>query len=288
MMSDERLLTVNGVDLCAETFGHHEDPAVFLIGGAGMSMDYWDTDFCEALEAAGRFVIRYDLRDTGRSVTYPPGDPGYKSVDLINDAVGLLDALGVRSAHVAGISMGGGLAQYLASLHPARVASLTLLSTSPTDSTHQELPGMTAALRAHFTNPPTEPDWTDHGAIADYLARDLRAYAGPASADDHATRDLVDHVVRRTNNIESTVKNHSIVIADETPELVPPQLSDLRIPTLVLHGTDDPLFPIAHGHALAKAIPGARLVPMDGVGHEVPPRSVWDHAIPEIIAHTGA
>lgn len=285
-MSDERLLMVNGVDLCAETFGHHDDPAVLFIGGAGMSMDYWDVDFCEALEAAGRFVIRYDLRDTGKSVTYPPGEPGYTSVDLIDDAVGLLDALGVRSAHVAGISMGGGLAQYLASMHPARVASLTLLSTSPANSGGHELPGMTEALRAYLANPPTEPDWTDHAAIVDYLVRDLGAYAGPASADDHATRDLVDHIVRRTNNIESTVKNHSIVIADQTSELVFPHLSALPIPTLVLHGTNDPLFPIAHGHGLVRAIPGARLIPMEGVGHEVPPRSVWDHVIPEIIAHT--
>lgn len=285
-MSDEQLLTVNGVHLCVETFGIRDDPALLLIGGAAMSMDYWDVEFCETLAAAGRFVIRYDLRDTGRSVSYPAGEPGYTSADLIDDAVGVLDCLEVRSAHIVGISMGGGLGQYIALLHPDRVASLTLLSTSPAGPVDDDLPGVSDGLRAYFADPPPEPEWTDRAAVIDYLVDDLHAFAGSLPVDAAVVRELVGHVVSRTTNLESSVKNHSMVIADDSSGLESLQLSTLKTPTLVLHGTDDPLFPMAHGEALARAIPGARFVAMDGVGHEVPPRPVWDTVLPEIIRHT--
>lgn len=286
-MSDQQLLTVNGVALCVEAFGERHDPALLLIGGAAMSMDYWDVDFCESLASAGRFVIRYDLRDTGRSVSYPAGEPGYTPADLIDDAIGLLDAVEVRSAHIVGISMGGGLAQYIAFLHPDRVASLTLMSTSPAGPIDDDLPGISDRLHAHFADPTPEPEWTDHDAVVDYLVDDLRAFAGSLPIDEAVVRELVGHVVSRTSNLESSLKNHSVVIADDASELPPLQLSTLKTPTLVLHGVDDPLFPIPHGKALARAIPGARFAAMDGVGHEVPPRPVWDTVIPEIIRHTG-
>jgi pimeloyl-ACP methyl ester carboxylesterase len=124
-------LTVRGVELCAETFGDPSAPPLLLIMGSGASMDWWEEDFCERLAAGGRFVVRYDHRDTGQSVTYPPGKPDYTGDDLMADAVGVLDALGLASAHVVGMSMGGALAQLVALDHPDRVASLTLISTSP-------------------------------------------------------------------------------------------------------------------------------------------------------------
>lgn len=285
-MSGQQLLTVNGVDLCAEVFGHSDDPALLLIGGAGMSMDFWETDFCQTLAATGRRVIRYDLRDTGRSVSYPAGLPGYTSADLIDDAIGLLDALDVRTAHIAGISMGGGIAQYIGSLHADRVASLVLLSTSPAGPVDADLPGVSASLQARFVDPPADPVWTDRDAVADYFVDELRAYAGSLPVDENVVRDVVGRVLRRTNNIEASMKNHGMMVSDDASELAPLQLSALQTPALVLHGVDDPLFPIAHGRALAEAIPGARLFPMEGVGHEVPPRSVWDKVIPEILRHT--
>src|SRR6476469_5284345 len=124
-------------------------------------MDWWETAFCERLVAAGRFVIRYDHRDTGRSISYPPGAPGYGSIDLVNDAAGVLAALDRPSAHVVGISMGGAIAQLLALGYPDSVDSLTLISTTagPVDA---DLPSSSPELSAYFTNPRADPDWSDH------------------------------------------------------------------------------------------------------------------------------
>lgn len=131
MNPSERIVQANGVDLCVETFGEPADAGVLLIMGAGASMLYWDADLCERLAAAGRFVIRYDNRDTGRSVSYGPGTPPYALRDLAGDAVGLLDALGLAGAHVVGMSMGGAIGQLMALDHPERVASLTLVASTP-------------------------------------------------------------------------------------------------------------------------------------------------------------
>src|SRR5438477_7329012 len=127
-MDGPRIVDVHGVGLCVDTAGDAADPAILLIGGMGASMDWWEEPFCRRLADGGRFVIRYDHRDTGQSVSYPAGEPGYSGADLIADAVGVLDALGVDAAHVVGMSMGGALAQLMALDHPNRVASLTLIS----------------------------------------------------------------------------------------------------------------------------------------------------------------
>jgi pimeloyl-ACP methyl ester carboxylesterase len=129
-MSTEKMVQVNGVDLCVETFGDPADPPVLLIAGMGSSMDGWPAEFCAELAAAGRFVIRYDHRDTGRSVSYPTGRPGYTGGDLRADTLGILDVFGIARAHLVGISMGGGMSQVLGIEHPDRVASLTLVCTS--------------------------------------------------------------------------------------------------------------------------------------------------------------
>src|SRR3954466_15490631 len=114
---DPTALNVNGVELCVQTFGDRNEPATLLIMGTGASMDWWDEEFCERLAAGGRFVIRYDNRDTGRSTTYPPGAPPYTGSDLVTDAVAVLDALELQRAHVVGLSSGGALAQVLALDH---------------------------------------------------------------------------------------------------------------------------------------------------------------------------
>jgi pimeloyl-ACP methyl ester carboxylesterase len=107
--SQPRMVEANGVDLCIQTIGDTADPAILLIGGAAISMDWWEDDFCERLASDPRFVIRYDLRDTGQSVSYEPGAPPYSHADLVEDAVGVRDALRIACAHVVGISMGGGV-----------------------------------------------------------------------------------------------------------------------------------------------------------------------------------
>src|SRR5215213_1267257 len=125
------MIEANGVELCTGSFGRHGDPPILLIMGVGGSMLWWEEGFCTLLAEGARFVIRYDHRDTGRSVTYEPGGPEYTSADLIADSVAVLDAYGIPAAHVVGVSAGGAFAQLLALGYPDRVLSLILISTSP-------------------------------------------------------------------------------------------------------------------------------------------------------------
>jgi pimeloyl-ACP methyl ester carboxylesterase len=284
-MSVERIVRANGVDLCVQTFGEPSAPAILLIAGASSSLEGWPEEFCVQLAAASRFVIRYDHRDTGRSTSYPPGEPGYTGSDLEADALGILDALGVARAHLVGVSMGGGMAQVLAIEHPDRVASLTLIATSsgPAD----DLPPVVPELRAFFDNPPPEPDWSDRAAVIDYLVAGELPFLGVVGRDEAELRATAARVVDRTVNLKSALTNHWIMVGgDDDGEPLRPRLARITAPTLVIHGTRDPLFPFPHGEALAAEIPGARLLPLDGVGHEVPPRPTWPTVLTALVAHT--
>jgi pimeloyl-ACP methyl ester carboxylesterase len=250
-------------------------------------MDWWEDEFCEQLAAGPRFVVRYDLRDTGQSVTYLPGAPEYDGKDLTEDAVGVLDALGIERAHIVGISSGGGMGQELALVHADRVATLTLLSTSPVGprpADRPELPAMSEELASRFAEAAPEPDWSDRAAVIDHIVERLRPFAGSLPFDEDGKRALVGRIVDRTINIESSMKNHWLL---EQGEPVPKPVSDITAPTLVVHGTEDPLFPFEHGEALAREIPGARLVPLEGAGHELPPRPLWTLVVGAILEHTG-
>ena len=249
-------------------------------------MDWWEDDFCELLAVGPRLVVRYDLRDTGQSVTYEPGAPGYAGPDLVADAVGVLDALQISRAHVVGISMGAGIAQHLALEHADRLRTLTLISASPVGpraSGKPKLPSMSEELAARFAQPAPEPDWDDRQAVIDHIVAGLRLFAGTLPFDEEGQRELVGRVVDRTISIEASLKNHYLVERGEPP---PARLADLRVPTLVLHGTQDPLFPYGHGEALADEIPGARLLPLEGAGHEMPPRPLWDVVVAAVLEHT--
>jgi pimeloyl-ACP methyl ester carboxylesterase len=282
-VTTQRIVRANGVDLCLETFGDPTEPAILLIAGAAGSMLSWEEEFCERLAAGSRFVIRYDNRDTGRSVTYEPGAPKYTGSDLVEDAVGILDALRVDRAHLIGISMGGGIAQFVALDHPDRVASLTLISTSP--GSGADLPEMSDEFRAHFAGATAEPDWSDRAAVIDYVVEDARLYASKSRPfDEAAWRDLAGRDFDRTINIASSMKNHFLIEGGDSRR---ERLGEIRIPTLVLHGTEDPLFPYGHGVALANEIPGARLVPLEQTGHELP-RAVWDLVVPAILQQRNA
>jgi pimeloyl-ACP methyl ester carboxylesterase len=282
MTSSEKIVRANSVDICVETFGDPSDPPILLIMGVGGSMLAWDQDFCERLADGSRFVIRYDNRDTGRSVTYPPGAPEYTGADLVADAVGLLDALGIGSAHLVGMSMGGAIAQLAALEYPERVASLTLISTSagPGDP---DLPGTSDELRARFAAPPPTPDWSDRGAVIESVVEDARAYAAPTRVfDEAAWRDLAGRDFDRSANIASSMTNHLVLDGGGRWR---ERLGEIRAPTLVIHGAEDPLFPPAHARALAEEIPNARLLMLEQTGHELP-RAVWDVVVPAIVAHT--
>ncbi len=283
----DQMVTANGVDLCVETFGDSRSPAILLIAGAAASMDAWDPEFCRRLAAGGRFVIRYDHRDTGRSVSSPPGRPAYTGPDLVDDAVALIDAVAGGRAHVAGISMGGGIAQHIAVFHPERVATLTLMSTSPDGpgGPRNGLPPMADRLQAAIADPLPEPDWTDRDAVVDYLVHGERLFAGPDSFDEAHVRDAARRTVDRTVGVESSAKNHWLIGGGDDTR---PRLGDVAAPTLVIHGTDDPFFPPGHAEALVREIADAELLLLDGVGHQAPPPSTWDVVVLALLRHTDA
>ena len=234
----EQMVAVNGVQLCAEAFGDPQAPSILLISGAASSMDLWRPHFCELLAAQGRHVIRYDHRDTGRSASYPPGAPGYTGPDLVCDAGALIDAVGGGRAHVVGLSAGGAMAQHLAVLQPEKVSTLTLIATSSGPAS--DLPPPAARIRDIFENPLPEPDWSDRAAVVEYLVEGERPYAGPQSFDEAQAREVARVVVARTVNLESSVKNHWVL---EGGEDIRPRLGQVSAPTLVIHGTEDPVLP---------------------------------------------
>ncbi|HEX4733472.1 MAG TPA: alpha/beta hydrolase [Thermoleophilaceae bacterium] len=285
-MADRRILAVNGVALCAETFGDPSTPPVVLLGGATSSMDWWRDEFCERLAAGGRFVVRYDQRDTGGSTTSPAGSPDYTADDLLADIVGVLDALELERAHVVGVSMGGGMAQWLALEHPERIASLTLIATSsgPGGPDDPDLPPSEPRVAELFKNPPPPPDWGNREQVIDHLVEDHRPYAGPLGFDADEVRAIAGTVFDRSRDIEASMTNHWLIEGGGGP--LRPRLGEIHARTLVMHGTADPMFPLPHGEALAREIANARLVVIDGMGHEYPPRPAWDVVIDELLRHT--
>jgi pimeloyl-ACP methyl ester carboxylesterase len=282
-MDRQQIIEVNGVDLCVDAAGDAADPAILLIGGMGGSMDWWEEEFCQRLAAGGRFVIRYDHRDTGRSVSYPAGAPGYTGANLAADAVGVLDALGRRSAHLTGISMGGALAQQVALAHPERADSLVLISTSPAVPCGSELPPMSEDLRSYFAAEVPLPDWTERAAVIDYIVGSEQRLEAAGYFDEAHVRALVERIVDRTNDMAASVLNHALA---EEGELARGRLDEIAAPTLVIHGTADPLFPYGHAEALARGIPRAELLPLEGVGHQMPPRPWWTPVIAAMLRHT--
>lgn len=279
-------LAVNGVELWVDTVGDRRDPAIVLIGGASSAMDWWEDEFCQRLAAGRRFVIRYDSRDTGQSVSYPAGAPAYTGADLAADVVGILDGLGVPSAHLVGLSMGGALAQRVAVDAPGRVDSLTLIATTLGLSggpEFAELPPSSEELRAYFADPPPDPDWSDPAVVVDHLVDLDRRFSAPDHFDEARVRRIAEQVVARSRDMAASLTNHGRLAEGEPPR---GSMADLDTPTLVIHGTADPLFPFGHAEALADAITGAELLPLPAVGHQMPPPEVWPVVVPAILRHT--
>src|SRR5215216_7147052 len=189
----ERMIEANGVELCTESFGDPADPPVLLVMGIGGSMLWWEESFCQMLADPGRFVIRYDHRDTGRSVTYQPGRPEYTGADLVADAVGVLDAYGISAAHMVGVSAGGAFAQLLALEFAERVLSLVLISTSPATPGDRDLPPPTDEFGYFVAS--AEVDWSDRESVIEYLVAYSRLLAGGRRPyDEAAMRALVREI----------------------------------------------------------------------------------------------
>ncbi|WP_146792804.1 alpha/beta fold hydrolase [Agrococcus baldri] len=258
----------------AESWGDRSDPAVLLIAGTSCSRDWWPPSLCEMLAAAGAFVIRFDQRDTGASTHCPVGAPDYGLGDLAADATAVLDAVDVERSHLVGMSQGGWVAQLVALERPERVASLTLIATRPTGHgpADADLPELSDDLLAAW-QAQVEPDWDDREAVVDFLVEGERVLAG-RRFDADAVRAVCETAMLRAIDIRAA-GNHPMM--RPTPRWRE-RLGAIAVPTTVLHGTLDPLFPIGNGEALAREIAGAELLAMDGVGHEVP-RRVWPSVV---------
>lgn len=277
----EHILHINGVDLCFETFGKSTDPAILLLAGLASSILFWEEAFCERLTAEGpRFVVRYDLRDTGRSTTY---EPGYTLPDLADDAVGLLDALKVTKAHLVRFSLGRGIGQRIALEYPGRVASLTLISLSPIGAFvgEPDLPTMSPENMTKFMNI-APPSWSDREVVVRFIVEQERLCGSSLHPfDEERAAARAYRVFDRAVNVQSMMNHGPVALNRWERE----RLGAIRTSILVIHGTDDPVLPYFHGVALEKEIPDARLLALEEMGHEVRLR-VWDVVVAGILEHT--
>ncbi|MES9607478.1 alpha/beta fold hydrolase [Actinomadura sp. NPDC000929] len=286
----EKLIKANGAELCAETFGDPSDSPILLIGNTMLT---WPDDLCERLAASRRFAVRYDLRDTGRSETADPEAPRYTLRDLVADAAGVLDAFGLPSAHVAGFGAGGWIAQLLALDHPSRVATLTLVATRPTapGPADPDLPDHAPELMARFMQRP-QVDWTDRESVVAFQVENARHMAG-TSFDEAEARANIERIFDRTVTGADPGKAHranqmgTVFAALDTGDRWRERLPEISAPTLVVHGEDDPFFPLGNGRALAAEIPSAELLVLPGTGNELP-RRTWDAVVPALLRHTSA
>ena len=274
------MIETNRVELCTEAFGDRDDPPILLVMGIGGSMLWWEEGFCRMLAEARRFVIRYDHRDTGRSVTYELGHPGYTGTDLVADAAGVLDAYGIAAAHVVGVSAGGAFAELLALDFADRVLSLVLISTTRALPGGRGLPPPALEFTQFVTS--AKVDWSDAESVIDYLVDYSRLLAGGQRPfDETVTRELVRRDVDRARDF-AAVQNHD-AIPDDGRSREP--LSSISAPTLVIHGSADPMFAFEHGESLAEEIPDARLLMIEGAGHGVF-RADWETIVRAVVRHT--
>lgn len=275
-------VTVNDIELAYDEFGTSEDPAILLIMGLGAQMIWWDEGFCRLLAGRGYRVIRFDNRDIGLSTKLDEALPEprasvakavkgervevpYTLRDMAEDALALLDALGIERAHLVGASMGGMIAQRAAIHFPERVITLTsIMSTTG----NRSLPPPTPEAGALLTTPyPDDPEEALEHRMN--VRRTLRGGGHPF--DEERIRALVVEEASRSTHRTGQPRQYLAIIADgDRREL----LRNLSVPTLVIHGEADPLIPPEAGVDTAENIPGARLVTIPGMGHELP-ESAW-------------
>ncbi len=261
--------TPGGVTLGVEHFGDAAAPLVLLVGGTTMLS--WPDKLCEALARGGRHVVRYDLRDSGASTTVDPEAPGYTLRDLAADAAALARGLDDRPAHLAGIGVGGMVAQVAALDHPDAFSALTLAGTRPVapGPVDDDLPDHDAAAMGRRFALPT-PDWADRTAVAEYAA----AGAEILGDDPAAARARAERIFDRTPSTQPAVgmaNQLGMVFSklDCTPRWRE-RLPELAIPALVVHGRHNLFFPVGNGEALAREIPGARLLVLEQAATAIP------------------
>ncbi|WP_147918170.1 alpha/beta fold hydrolase [Ruania zhangjianzhongii] len=277
-------VAVNGVELCVETFGDPADPPVLLVG---VTMLSWPAELCTAL--AGRYVLRYDLRDTGRSTFVDPQAPGYDLRDLVTDAADLLRTLGLGAAHVVGMGVGGFIAQLLALDHPEQVASLTLVATRPVapGPVDPDLPDHDPELMGQMFSA-SEPDWTDRASVVEYMTGSARLTSGSRGFDEQEVRASAGAVFDRaapTPAAQQASQLGTVFAAIDCTPRWRERLGEVTAPTLVLHGEEDLFFPHGNGVALAAEIPGAELITLPGIGQGLP-RMIWPIVTEAILRHT--
>ncbi len=286
----ERIAPANELEICYQTFGEDTDPPLLLIMGLGAQMVLWDDEFCSQLAARGYRVIRFDNRDVGKSskIGAPPLDlasalqlrPGetlaapYLLRDMAADAIGLLDFLRIGRAHVVGASMGGMIAQELAIHWPQRVRTLTSIMSTTGDPT---LPPPNPEMLAFFLAPPprTPEEFVEANVL---IGRAFRNGGFPE--EESRARARAVRMAARGISPEGGARQMLAVVASGSRKASLPQI---KAPTLVIHGADDPLVPLAAGEDTARSIPGARLVVIEKMGHALP-MAVWPRVIDEIAA----
>jgi pimeloyl-ACP methyl ester carboxylesterase len=286
---NEQFAEVGPVTLCYETFGDPADPALLLIMGLGTQMVAWREDFCRQLAGHGFFVIRYDNRDCGRSSSIearPPTlrelitrrikHPAYRLPELADDAARLLDHLGIERAHIVGASMGGMIAQHMAMRYPTRVLSLTSIMST----TGGRLVGQPKlVVLPLFLSKPT-------GGKEEYVERAVKLFRAVGSKrlfDEEYVRESSALSWERGVNAAGTGRQLAAIMVDGNRAK---GLRRVTAPTLVIHGKDDRLVVPSGGRATAKAIPGARLLMLDDMGHDLP-RPLWPKIIDAIADNAG-
>ena len=259
-----------------EVFGGQDAPTILLINGLGSQMTRWPEAFCAKLTKQGFRTIRFDNRDTGLSTWFKPGER-YSLSDMAADAMAVLDAVGVEKAHIAGVSMGGMISQAVAIEHPHRTLSLTsIMSASGAPGTLDATPEAGAVLTAQPPNPASDFEGFIAHGVANAQVIGSPGFPWP----EGALRERVIAEYRRAYNPTGSQRQMGAIRGDgDRTE----RLGKLNVPTVVLHGADDPLVPLAGGKATAEAIPGAELRVIEGMGHDLPP-ALFDIVADAILA----
>jgi pimeloyl-ACP methyl ester carboxylesterase len=260
---------VNDIVIGIESFGDDGAPLFLLAGGTTMLS--WPDSLCVRLAAGGRRVVRYDLRDSGESTTADPDAPGYTLRDLAADAAALVDALGGGPAHLAGIGVGGMVAQVAALDHPRAFSALTLVGTRPVapGPPDDDLPDHDQATMSRLFARPM-PDWSDREAVAEFAA----AGAEIRGDDPVAARAIAARIWDRTPSTAPPIQMaNQLGLVFGKLDCAPrwrERLSEIEVPTLVVHGRCDPFFPLGNGEAIAREIPEARLLVLEQAATAIP------------------
>jgi pimeloyl-ACP methyl ester carboxylesterase len=250
------------VSLYYETHGNPSAPAIVLIRGLGTQLIEWPRSLIDAFTQDGLYVVTFDNRDAGLSseVERSLRDPPYRLEDMADDVVGLLDALHVPRAHIFGISLGGMVAQHVAFRHAGRVASLISVMSTTGDP---DLPRPAPEIQARLT-----VTATGEAAIVALNAEDRRVFGSPGYPESEDVRLAAARAAfRRSHRPEGVSRQLRAVLADGSRSA---RLRDVRVPTLVIHGADDPLIPVEAGEDTARVVPAARLAVVPGMGHNIP------------------